>query len=291
MMGYLYAFLAFLMIGSYLVPLRFARPKGDAFLALMGAGMLACLPFFAPQLAEIARHPLWLGAGILSGMLWAVAQGLANRAVGEVSFAKAVVVFNLNTFVNIAAGLFLFQEAASLKAAATLTAGGVVLFSGAALVAGAQAAPAAEGDRRRGLLLAAAAGLLWGVYFIPMQWAKRMAPAPGLGEAHLLAALLLGGSVSAVLLGVRALRRSGAGRRDLAWGAAAAVLWTAGTAFFLLAIREMGLARAVPLINSNTLMYAGWSLFVFRELPLHQSWRVLSGALLAVAGAAILASA
>ncbi len=25
-MGYLYAFLAFLMIGSYLVPLRFARP-------------------------------------------------------------------------------------------------------------------------------------------------------------------------------------------------------------------------------------------------------------------------
>lgn len=288
-MGYLYAFLAFLMIGSYLVPLRFSRPKGDAFLALMGIGMAACLPFFAPQLMTLARYPLWLAAGILSGILWAIAQAMANRAVGEVSFAKAVVVFNLNTFVNIAAGLILFREAASLGAALVLLAGGLVLFSGAALVSRAQAAPAAEGNRKKGILLAAMAGLIWGVYFIPMQSAKTWAPAPELNEMHLLAALLLGGSLSAIAIGVRSLGRIAWGGWDLGWGILSAVLWTAGTAFFLLAIREMGLARAVPLINTNTLMYAGWSLFVFKELPMNQAGRVLLGALLAVAGAGILA--
>jgi len=290
-MGYLYAFLAFLMIGSYLVPLRFARPKGDAFLALMGIGLVALLPFLAPQLADLARRPSWLAAGLLSGFLWAVAQAFANRAVGEVSFAKAVVVFNLNTFVNIAVGVLLFREAASSRAALFLLAGGMVLFSGAAVVAGAQAAPSREGNRRKGILLAAAAGLLWGVYFIPVQLVKQMDPVPGFGEAHLLAALLLGGGLGALAIGVRSLRRGPWGRRDLAWGTISAVLWTGGTAFFLLTIREMGLARAVPLVNMNTLMYAGWSLFVFRELPMHQAWRVLAGALLGVAGAGLLALA
>ena len=290
-MGYLYAFMAFLMIGSYLVPLRFARPKGDAFLALMGLGMAASLPFFAPQLVQLVRHPAWLAAGILSGVLWAVAQGLANRAIGEVSFAKAVVVFNLNTFVNIAAGLLLFREAASLHAAIGLVAGGIVLFSGAAVVAGAQASPSMEGDRRQGILLAGGAGLIWGLYFIPLQYVKKLDPAPGLDEMHLLAALLLGGSLAAMAIGARSLRRTTWTRRDLGWGAVSAVLWTVGTAFFLAAIREMGLARAVPLINMNTLMYAGWSLFVFKELPLSQTWRILIGTLLAILGAGVLALA
>lgn len=290
-MGYVYAFLAFLAIGSYLVPLRLSRAKGDAFLCLMGLGMVAALPLFFRPLSELFRHPAWLSAGVFSGVIWALAQGMANRAVGEVSFAKAVVVFNLNTFVNIAAGLLLFAEASSWKAGLLLVAGGIVLFAGAALVAGARAEANREGNRRRGLLLAASAGFLWGVYFIPLQYAKRLSPAPELGETHLLAALVLGGGVSAILLGVASLRRIDWGFRDLAGGVLAAALWIGGTFFFLLAIREMGLARAVPLINTNTLMYAAWSLFVFRELPLSQARRVLAGALLAVAGAAILALA
>lgn len=284
-MGYIYVLGAFVLIGSYLVPVRFARAKGDAFLALMGIGLLGCLVVLGPRLMELARHPAWLAAGVFSGVLWAVAQGFANRAVSEIPFAKAVVVFNLNTFVNIAAGILLFREAATAGSAFWLAAGGTVLFIGAVLVSGAQSFASAEGDRRKGIVLSALAGLIWGVYFIPLKYVQKLAPAPELGETHLLTGLLLGGGLGAVAIGARSLRLSGWRARDLAWGVASGIAWTVGTAFFLAAIRELGLSRAVPLINMNTLMYVGWSLFVFREIPLSQAWRVLAGALVAVLGA------
>ena len=64
-----------------------------------------------------------------------------------------------------------------------------------------------------------------------------------------------------------------------------------GTVFFLLSIGELGLARAVPIINSNALVYAAWSLFVFKELPLSQGPKVIGGTLVVVLGIVFLALA
>ncbi len=290
-MGYVFVFLAFAFIGTYLVPLRFSRVKGDAYLALMGLGLWAALLGLAPFFKELVRHPLWLVAGVSAGVFWAIAQSLANRAVEEISLAKAVVVFNLNSFVNMAVGFLLFQEVSGWKTLLILSGGSLLLFGGASLVASAQAVPTAERNLRKGILLAAGAGLIWGVYFVPLQAVQRWAAVPSLGPLHLLSGLAAGGGATALIMGWKKLRTEPLRGQDLAWGMASGFVWVAGTAFFLLAIAQLGLARAVPLINTNTLMYTAWSLFVFRELPSSQMGRVILGAILVVLGAGFFAFA
>jgi hypothetical protein len=51
----------------------------------------------------------------------------------------------------------------------------------------------------------------------------------------------------------------------------------------------MGLSRAVPIINSSSLVYAAWSLFVFKELRFSEWPKVLGSALLALLGGVLMA--
>jgi len=54
-------------------------------------------------------------------------------------------------------------------------------------------------------------------------------------------------------------------------------------------IETLGLAKTVPIVNANVLVYAAWSLFVFKELPLSQATRVLGGCLAIALGLALMA--
>jgi len=74
----------------------------------------------------------------------------------------------------------------------------------------------------------------------------------------------------------------------LGWGVLTAFLWACGMICFLWAIQDIGISRAVPIVNSSTLLYAFWSLFVFKELPSHQWPKVLGSTLIVVAGAVLI---
>jgi glucose uptake protein GlcU len=287
-MGYLFAFGAFICIGSYLVPVRFSTAKGLRFVPLMGIGMLVVELTFLPYLTALWTHPLWFWGSIFSGILWAFGQGLGNMALEEISLAKAVVFFNFNSFINIASGLILFKEASGLGAYSILLAGGILLFLGAWWVARVSATPTKEGNLKKGTLLSLAAGFFWGIYFIPVKALQVWAPEPSLTFLNVLSGLLLGGAVSivgsAMLLGTK-----GWNVRNLGWGLLTAVLWTVGTACFLASIQTLGLSRAVPMVNANTLVYAVWSLFVFKEFPISQGPKLLGGTLLVLGGVVLMA--
>ncbi len=287
-LGYLYAFLAFACIGSYLVPARFATARGLSFFPFMGLGMLAVDAASFPFLVALWAHPLWFWGSVASGVLWACGQGLGNLALEEISLAKAAVFFNFNSFINIALGLVLFKEASGLRAYAFLLAGGILLFLGAGWVARVSAAPSKEGNLKRGMLLSLAAGFFWGIYFVPVKALQLWAPEPGLDFLNVLSGLILGGAVPALLSGVFYGTRRGL-LKNAGWGFATAGLWAVGTACFLASIQSLGLSRAVPMVNSNTLVYAAWSLFVFREFSLSQWPKVLGGALVVAAGVALMA--
>jgi drug/metabolite transporter (DMT)-like permease len=213
---------------------------------------------------------------------------LANLALEEVSLAKAAVFFNFNSFINIVLGLLLFKEATGLRAYLFLLAGGVLLFLGAWWVAGVSAAPSKEGNLQKGIFLSLAAGFFWGVYFVPVKALQIWAPEPGLDFLHVLSGLILGGALPAVLSVL--FRKEGPGWiRNTGCGFATALLWAGGTACFLAAIQSLGLSRAVPIINSNALMYAAWSLFVFKEFSLSAWPKVLGGTVLVVAGVVLMA--
>jgi glucose uptake protein GlcU len=285
-LGYLYAFAAFALIGSYMVPTRFARARGSAFLPCMALGLLVMEIFFLPELKALWANPSWLTASLLTGFLWAVGQALANDALEEVSLAKASVFFNINSFINIALGILLFQEASGPRAYLFLLGGGILLFLGARWVAGVAALPAKEGNLRKGIVLSLLAGFFWGVYFAPVQ-AAQAASGGAFTPVMALAGMVLGGAVPALVFGLWK-SRGRVALKDAGLGLLTAGLWMGGTLFFLKANLALGLSRAVPIVNSSVLMYAGWSLF-FKELPLAQWRKVLGGALTVAAGVVLMA--
>ena len=287
-MGFLYALGAFFLIGSYLVPVRLATVRGLAFFPVMGMGLLLVDLFLWESLKNLWADPTWFWGSMFSGLLWAIGQGLGNMALEEISLAKAAVFFNFNSFVNIVVGLVMFHEAAGLRAFLLLFAGGLLLFLGAWWVARVTASPSKEGNLKRGLVLSLAAGLFWGVYFAPMRALQVWYPRPGLTPMDALSGMILGGALAALLTSI--VPKSGRWTwRNGLLGSASAVLWILGTAGFLLAIQSLGLSRAVPIINSNTLVYAGWSLFVFKELPLREWKKISGGTFVVVVGVALMA--
>jgi glucose uptake protein GlcU len=286
--GYFFALGAFFCIGSYLVPVRFAQAKGLAFLPFMGLGVLAWDLLSLPSLRTLAAHPLWLGASLLSGVLWVCGQIFANLSLEEVSLAKASALFNFNSFINIAFGLLAFREASGLRAYLYLLAGGILLFLGAWRVSSVSAAPSKEGDLRKGVFWGLVTGLFWGLYFVPTKAVQVWGPRTGLGSLDLFNGMALGGTLP--LLALFFLRPRGRlSLRNVLAGAVSALLWILGTIGFLSAIGVLGLSRAVPIVNSNGLVYAAWSLWVFKEFDFSQWPKVLGGSLLVAAGVALMA--
>ena len=284
--GYLSALIAFAFIGSYMVPARFATAKGITFLPSMAFGLLLLEGAMIPSLRVLWAHPPWLIASILSGILWAAGQGLANAALEEISLAKASVFFNINSFLNIAVGLVVFHEASGSRAYLFLLAGGALLFLGAWIVARVSPTPTKEKNLKKGSILSLLAGLFWGVYFFPIQAASAGSDGAGLGSAAI-SGMILGGAVPVLVLGLFR-GRENLTKRNMALGLLTAFLWVGGTLCFLRANQSLGLSRSVPIVNSSVLVYAGWSLF-FKELPLSQWPKVLGGALVVVLGVVLMA--
>jgi glucose uptake protein GlcU len=286
--GYLYCFGAFLFIGSYLVPSRFAKSKGLGFLPLMGFGLLVGSLALYPYYLDLASSPLWLGASLLSGLLWCLGQCSANIALEEISLAKGSALFNVNTLINLTAGLVLFGEGARPGSLPYLVSGGLLLFAGAVWVAWTQPSPRKERDFKKGLVWSLVAAGCWGVYLLPILMAKKLEPNDSFTHLHTLVGLMAGGGLSALLVGCFPKVKT-YWREDLGWGVLSSVLWVAGTGFFLGGISTLGLAKTVPIVNANVLVYAAWSLFVFKEFPVSQAFRVLGGCLAIALGIALTA--
>lgn len=288
-MGYLYALGAFFCIGSYLVPARFSENKGLSFSPIWPSECW-CSSFRIDSLKSLWAHPLWFWGSLGAGLVWGLGQTFGNLSLGEISLAKAAVIFNFNSFINIALGLALFHEASGMRAYGLIFAGGVLLFFGAWWVAKASAVPSKEGNLKMGVLYSCLASIFWGTYFTPVKALQMFRPEPSLNSMDILTGLMLGGAITGLGLGLLAAKPR-FGWKDVGLGLGTSMLWALGTTFFLQSIRELGLARAVPIINSNALVYAAWSLFLFKELPLSQGPKVFSGTLLVVIGIMLLALA
>ena len=288
MSGYLWALVGFTCIGSYMLPVRFSTAKGFSFFHLMGFGLLVIVLLRWKSVQLLWAHPQWFWAALLSGVLWGLGQASAGLALEEISLAKGVVYFNFNTLLNIVLGLVIFREATTLKSLALLLLGAALLSAGALWVTSISAPPAKEGNLKKGIWLSLLAGFFWGIYFLPIRLVPQWDPQPLISQLDVLIVLVLGGAITAILIPVIH-KTKGLTTVNLSLGLVSALLWVLGMSGMLMAIQMLGLSRAVPIVNSSSLVYAGWSLFVFKELHFNEWPKVLGSALLALLGGILMA--
>ncbi len=287
-MGYLWALVGFGCIGSYMLPIRFSTTKGFSFFHLMGWGLLVIVLLRWNSVTLLWAHPQWFWAALLSGVLWGLGQIAANSALDEISLAKAVVYFNFNTLLNIVLGLVIFHEAASLRSLGILLLGACLLSAGALWVTMISAAPSKEGNLKKGVWLSLLTGVFWGVYFLPITLVRQWDAQTNISQLDVLIVLVLGGAVTALLIPLFH-KPKNMTAANFGLGLASSILWILGMSGMLMSIQMLGLSRAVPIVNSSSLVYAAWSLFVFKELRFSEWPKVLGSALLALAGGILMA--
>jgi len=221
---------------------------------------------------DIRAAPHLVVWAILAGMLWAVANTLTVFAIRDVGLSIAFPLWNTNGLVGLFWGWLLFNE---LRDAGTgqwlkVLGGAVAILTGACLLAAATTNQVSGAHRAAaGIAAALGAALLWGTMYIPYRKAYLSGMNPlsfvtifTFGELGTTATLALGfdGGLTHV---AAELSRA---RPALFWLFLGGFCWVLGDLFQQYAAKYVGIARGIPLSNTNQLWGLAWGALVFGEL-------------------------
>jgi drug/metabolite transporter (DMT)-like permease len=214
--------------------------------------------------ADVRERPHLIVWAIVAGMLWAVANALT-----------AFPLWNLNSLVGLFWGWLLFGElpVARERSTVRVVGGVVILLTGACLItwASAQLAPASStpGRAAAGIIAALGAALLWGTMYVPY----RKSYISGMNPLSFVAIFTVGELVTALALacvfggGPREVyAQLSAARPVLFWLFLGGFCWVLGDLFQQYATKYVGIARGIPLSNTNQLWGLAWGVLVFGEL-------------------------
>lgn len=264
--------------GSYIVPFKKSKSKNFIqFQALMGVGILVSGLIFS----LVAGYPLQLNIyGLISGILWAVANAISLVAVSNLGMSKAIpVVSSLVILSSFLWGVLAFQE---------LPAGGVLGFLGIGLIIFGVVLVSSSGNAKsqsikKGLAAGILAGLIFGSQLVPLKMGS-------VETRDFFFSVCLGIFLTAILIALvnKARFRQDAIRLSLFSG----MIWNIGNLLSLLAIPLIGLSKAIPISQSATLIAVLWGLFYFKEITgLRKRLKVLAGAVILLSGVVVLGMA
>jgi drug/metabolite transporter (DMT)-like permease len=229
-----------------------------------------CLKGTGYVLMDLREKPHLIVWAVLAGMLWAVANTLTVFAVRNVGLSIAFPLWNINSLVGLFWGWLLFRE---LRGAGwgRVVGGAVAIVGGACLLAyaTAQHANTLPGGAPLGITAALTAGLLLGTMYIPYRKAYISGMNPlsfvtvfTFGELATVCSLAVAfdGGLHNVMAGlVRA-------KPAMFWLFLGGFCWVVGDLFQNYAAKYIGIARGIPLSNTNQLWGLAWGVLVFGEL-------------------------
>jgi glucose uptake protein len=255
--------------------------------------------FAAAALAVAGGHvhwgwrSFWLPAA--GGVVWTSGNYAAFRSSEAIGLARAAGSWTpLNIVVAFAWGAALFGELDHLSGARFAVLGGalvlvvagvlVIVRSQGARPAGASAGAPGDASRRgRGLLWAVAAGVLWGTYFVPAQWAGTSAQVSNVP----LAIGMLAGGLALVLSRRAPVRLPVTSAAALL---AAGVLFGIGNLALLDLVSRVGTGVGFTIAQLSLLVNAGIGVWVFKVPPpgSRASKLAMAGVLIAGSGGMII---
>lgn len=227
---------------------------------------------------------------LAGGIVWTLGNYCAFQASEAIGLARAAGSWTpLNIIVAFAWGAALFGELNGFTGTRFAVLAGALLLvvTGVLIIVRSQGAgPAAgptSGTYRRGLMWAAGAGVLWGSYFVPAQWAGVSAQ---VGNFPLAVGILIGGLALAV-------RGGGPVRLDakgVTVHLAAGVLFGIGNLALLGLVSRVGTGAGFTIGQLSLLVNASVGIWVFKVPPPGSlaAKLVLSGILIAGTGGAVI---
>lgn len=221
-------------------------------------------------LSDLREKPHLIVWAVVGGMLWAVANTLTVFAVRNVGLSIAFPLWNINSLVGLFWGWLLFRELRG-SGWGRVVGGAVAIVGGACLLAYAtsQHANTLPGGAPLGIAAALTAGLLLGTMYIPYRKAYISGMNPlsfvtvfTFGELGTVCALavLFDGGVHNVLAGLARAKPA------MFWLFLGGFCWVVGDLFQNYAAKYIGIARGIPLSNTNQLWGLAWGVLVFGEL-------------------------
>jgi len=250
---------------------------------------------------DLREKPHLIPWAILAGALWAVANTLTIFAIRDIGLSVAFPLWNTNSLVGLFWGVLLFKErrVAGTGPWTKVLGGAVAIVVGACVLGLATSQQPAGLSERAGAGLAAAlgAGLLWGTMYIPY----RKAYISGMNPLSFVTIFTVGELVTIGILtvsfvgGFSALTHELASlRSSLFWLFLGGFCWVIGDLFQQYAAKYVGIARGIPLSNTNQLWGLAWGALVFGELHgkgTTYQLMVIIGSLIIVAGAVAISRA
>jgi glucose uptake protein GlcU len=241
---------------------------------------------------------------LAGGVVWTAGNYCVLNASKAIGLARAAGTWTpLNIVVAFAWGAFLFGELDGFSRArfAVLGAAFLVVVAGVLLIAGSRdgpsgppgrpspgpAAAAISGRRaataRAGLLWAGAAGILWGSYFVPAQWAA----VPSQVSNFPLALGILGGALALALPAGEPVKL---GLRSASPQVGAGVLFGIGNLALLALVARVGTGTGFTIAQLSLAVNAGIGIWVFHvpEPGTRQAWKVLAGIVVAGIGGCVI---
>jgi glucose uptake protein len=240
----------------------------------------------------LSWRQFWLP--LAGGAVWTAGSFAAFRATAAIGLARAAGTWTpLNILTSFVWGALLFGELNGLSAGryAALGVGLVIVLIGVLLIVGSQDAAGADvppesgrvGAFGRGILWATVAGVLWGSYFVPAQWAR--VPAR-VGNFPLALGILGAGLILAV--------RGGEGIRlppkVTAVQVTAGLLFGIGNLALLSLVARVGTGVGFTIAQLSLLVNAGIGMWVFKvpRPGSHAARTVLLGILVAGSGGVLI---
>lgn len=250
-LGFLYAIVAALAWGSYMVPFkRLGSSNPIYYQALMGLGVL--LSGFL--LTFLMGYSFNLNiAGIGSGFLWAFANIIFLSAITNLGLSKAIpTTSSMVILTSFLWGSFVFGEISSNLLLAVLSIG-LIIF-GVCLVG--SVGISQSQNLKKGFSAAVLAGIIFGSQFTPVQITK-------VETKDFFFAMAVGVFIAtSVIMLVTKTKFEKISKEGLFSGA----LWNLGNLFGAMAISLIGLAKGLPITQLSVVVGVSWGILYFKEI-------------------------
>lgn len=250
---------------------------------------------------DLKEKPHLIVWGLLAGMLWAVANTLTVYAIRDVGLSIAFPLWNTNSLVGLFWGWLLFNElrGSAAKDWAKVLGGATAIVIGACLLAYATQHHSANGpvNAKLGTLAALGAGVMWGTMYIPY----RKAYISGMNPLSFITIFTFGELGTTIALGAffhggfaNLWIELGKAQPAMFWLFLGGFCWVLGDLFQQYAAKYIGIARGIPLSNTNQLWGLAWGALVFGELAdlgANARLLIIGGSLIMLAGAVLISFA